>query len=521
MWPAAKSAPPRARSKVAHLAAPIGGWNAVDATPEVSAVRTANRAPEALLLDNWIADIGGVELRRGYTSHGTGLTGSYVESLFEYGGRTTNKLFAATPTTIYDVTAAGAGVSSLTGLTNGRWQRAMLSNSAGTFLYIANGADTPRYYDGTSWTTSLFTGAGLTTANLITVNTHMNRLWFIEKDTFNVWYGPTSAISGTLTKWDLGGLFRKGGSLQAMGTWTRDGGNGPDDYAVFITTKGEVAVYAGTDPSSSTTSALQGVYSIPEPVGRRCMIKAGGDVAILTSLGVVSGSQMLATAETGSQQVAITSRIAGAFRASYALSGTAHGWQIFEYPKANLVIVNVPQSERATQHQYVMNTLTGAWSRFTNINAGCWALLNGVPYFGGNDGTVYKWDTGYLDNGANIVASVQTAYSNFNTPQQKKFNLARPYFLAPASYIPRVHILTDYNTNAVSLATIAVTDQGTLWDVGDWDTSSWGSEVVSVLPWEGLQSSAGVAASVAFSVSASSRVVFNGCDVVYEVGGML
>jgi hypothetical protein len=177
-----------------------------------------------------------------------------------------------------------------------------------------------------------------------------------------------------------------GGKLLAMGSWTRDGGTGPDDYAVFISTTGECIIYAGTDPSSSTTSALVGIYTIPEPIGRRCLIPAGGDLGVLTSQGLVPLSRILGMTQGAAKRVSFTDKISGQFRAQYQTTGTQFGWQCLEYPKENLVVINVPIAERTTQHQYVMNINTGAWCRFTGINAGCWALLGDSLYFGGNGG---------------------------------------------------------------------------------------------------------------------------------------
>lgn len=509
----------RPAAKTALLPAPLGGWNARDAIPEISALKTINSQSEAIILDNWLPDIGGMRVRRGYSSWGTGLSGNYVESLFEYAPKTgTNKFFAATPTIIYDVTAAGAGSSSQTLLTNGRWQHAMLSNAAGSYLHIVNGGDAPRYYDGAGWTNSAFTG--VTLANLIHIHVHMNRLWFIEKETMNAWYAPTSAIAGALTKLDLGGLFKLGGSLLAMGSWTRDGGSGPDDLAVFVTTRGEVALYSGTDPSSVTTSQLVGVFTIPYPIGRRCLNKAGSDISILTSLGLVSGAQILAAAESSTTRIAITNKIAGAFRSAYLAAATSYGWQVFEYPNASLVVINVPVTERTTQYQYVINIETGAWCRFTGINAGCWGLFNGLPYFGGNDGKVYRFDDAYSDNGSAIVAVLQTAFTNFGSAMRKRFLLARPYFIGTQGYVPRVRLRTDYDTSTASLDTVAMTGGGSLWDVPDWDTADWASGGYPLLPIEGIQG-IGVAASIALSVSISSELVFNGVDVVYETGGLL
>jgi hypothetical protein len=505
----------RQLSAPASLPPPVGGWNKRDALPSMP-------PSDAVRLDNWIPDTASVRLRKGYASWATGMTNA-VESLMEYAPPTgSNKLFAATSNTIWDATASGAASSVTTtsngSLSNGRWQHAQFANTTGNYLYLCNGADTPRYYDGSVWTNSTFAGSGLTIANLIGVISHMNRLWFIEKNTLNAWYGGTSSISGTLTKFLP--PFKLGGSLLAMASWSRDGGSGPDDNLVFLSTKGEAAVYAGTDPASASTSALIGVFKLPEPIGRRCFLPIGSDLGVLTSQGIVPFSAVLGQSASGAGRSAITNKIVGAFRESYLSAATNFGWQLIEYPKQNLLIANVPVAERTRQYQYVMNTNTGSWCRFTGINAGCWSLLGDVLYFGGNAGVVYKYDTDYLDDTTAVTATVQTAYSTFGTPANKLFTMARPLFLSPPSYTPLVSVLTDYDTSAPNLAVVSAIDSGTSWDVGPWDTSAWAASEVPSLPWESVQG-LGMAGSIAFAVSAQSELVFNGVDVVFEAGGLL
>lgn len=513
---AVRPRPPMALvSSSGRLPAPIGGWNSRDAL-------SAMEPTDAIVLENFIPDVGGVQLRKGLTTWGTGLSGNYVETLMQFSPTSgSNKQFAATPTIIYNVTTAGAGSSSKTSMTNGRYSHVMFSNSAGNFLYICNGADTPAYYDGSVWTDTSFTGAGLTITNLDFVHSHLNRLWFIEKNTLNAWYAPTSAISGTLTKLILGPFCKLGGRLVAIGTWTRDGGTGgADDYIVFVTSKGEVIIYNGTDPSILGSSAQIGVFKFAEPIGRRCLVRLGSDLGVLTSQGLQSLVQTLPQTEGQRATSAITDKIIGAVREAYHISGTAFGWQVFEYPKKNLLIMNVPVIERGTQNQYVMNTRSGAWCKFTSVNGGCWGLLGDVPYFGGNDGKVYKFDDDYNDDGANIIGTIQTAFSDFGTPAQKRFTMARGLFLSPSGYVPRLSVKTDYDTSITDLTVIQSDSGGTFWDLGDWDTAEWGPAPVPSLPWQTVNG-LGVVGSVAFSVSSQSIITFNNADVLFEAGGML
>lgn len=496
---------------------PVGGWNRRDAVPLMD-------AEDALRLDNWIPDTNNVHLRSGYATHATiAATATAVESLIEY--RPTNtansKLFAAIPTAIYDVTAAATASSTsiaVSSLTNGRWQHATMVNTSGAYLMLANGADAPRLFNGTTWTTASVTATGLTTSNLIGVHNHQNRLWLIEENQLRVWYLGTSAISGVPTPFYL--PFKKGGKLMAMGSWTRDGGSGPDDFAVFVSNRGECIVYAGTDPSSSTTSALVGVYNIPEVIGRRCMISAGSDLGILTSQGLVALSQVIGMSEGAAKRNSFTDKISGQFRDQYQSSGTAFGWQCIEYPKENILIVNVPLSERSSQHQYVMNINTGAWCRFTNINAGCWALLNDNIYFGGNNGVVYRYGAARLDGSSNITGVVQTAYSTFGSPHTKRFSMARPLFLAPTGYNPPITIQTDYDESEPSINTVAASTGGTQWDAAQWDSFQWAGGSVASLGWQGT-SGQGRAASIAFGVSSSEELIYNGADIGFERGNYL
>jgi hypothetical protein len=115
----------------------------------------------------------------------------------------------------------------------------------------------------------------------------------ILKDSTKAAYLPTSSIAGAAQVFDLGPLMTSAAtwSRWAPGRWTQ--GWGPDDFAVFITSRGQVIVYAGTDPASADTWVLKGVYNIGAPIGRRCFSKVGGDLAVITVDGVVSLAQAI------------------------------------------------------------------------------------------------------------------------------------------------------------------------------------------------------------------------------------
>lgn len=508
---------PQAVFDVQVIPPPIGGWNRRDAIPLMDKT-------DAIKLDNWIPDTNSVHLRSGYATHATiNVTATAVESLIQYvPPNTANaKMFAAIPTTIYDVTAnvtASSTSAVVTGLTNGRWQHTQMTNTAGAFLVLVNGADQPRKFDGTTWGTCSVSASGLTRTNLIGVHNHMNRLWFIEENQNHIWYLPVSAVEGTLAKFFL--PFNKGGKLMAMGTWTRDGGDGMDDFAAFVSNRGECVIYSGTDPTTINAWQKVGTYKIPEVIGRRCMINAGAELGILTSQGLVALSQVLGLSAGAAVRASFTDKISGQFREQYFSTGTAFGWEVLEYPRRNLLIINVPIAERTTQHQYVMNIVTGAWCRFTGIGAGCWSLLGDNLYFGGNDGVVRKFDSGQLDGTSSITGILQSAYGTFGSPASKRFTLARPLFLAPSNYNPPVTVQIDYDTSTPAINIVAAATGGTQWDAAQWDTFQWAGGATPSLGWQTVVGE-GRAASIAFGVSSQEELTYNGADIGFERGNYL
>jgi hypothetical protein len=168
--------PQQRRAVTASIPSPIGGWNARDSLGAMSPT-------DAVQIINWYPTPSDILLRKGYTKHSTSL-GNTVESLMNYAGPTTQKLFAAAGTKIYNSTSSGAGTEVFSGLTNVRFQHVNISTVGGSFLVACNGADPTMIYDGTSWfkvattstaqTISTITrgGAGNLTATLTTASAH-------------------------------------------------------------------------------------------------------------------------------------------------------------------------------------------------------------------------------------------------------------------------------------------------------------------------------------------------------------
>jgi len=362
---------------------------------------------------------------------------------------------------------------------------------------------------------------GVNSNDLIHVNLFKNRLYYTQKNSLKFWYLPTDAIGGAATEFDLGGIARRGGYLQAMGTWTIDAGQGADDYAVFVTNMGEVIVYNGIDPSDPNNWALKGVWQLGQTFNRKCFLKWGGDLLLLTQDGLVPLASALQSSRLD-PRVNITDKIFYAISQAVTQYSGNFGWQIAYYASPNMLLINVPATT-GTQ-QFVMHTISKAWASFSGINATCFELHNESLYFGGN-GFVGQYWSGYSDDGANINASVQQAYSYFESAGQlKRFTLVRPTFQtdngAP-SVLCGINVDFDYQNQLGAVAfNPASTSLGT-WDNAIWDQQTWGGLLSINRIWQGV-TGLGFAGGINMSLASQGiDVHWVATDFVMEKGGVL
>lgn len=446
-----------------------------------------------------------------------------VETLMAYTGGNTRKLFAINSGQIWNVTTQNAPtLFSTVSLGGSRWNFVNVATSGGNYLYMVNidGLDSPYTYDGTTWAQPSITG--VTTSTLGNINSFKNRLWFIQRNTLKAWYLPTASIAGAVNSLDLSAFFTRGGKLICMATWTIDAGYGVDDLAVFITDQGEAAVYRGSDPSSSATWALVGIYWMGSPVGNRPIVKFSGDCLVITQDGIVPLSGALQSSRTN-PRVAISDKIQSAISEATSLYDNNFGWQIIPFPKQNMLLVNVPISEGVTQEQYVMNAITGAWARFTGWNANCWELFGDDIYFGGTNKTVMKAWTGTSDNSVAIQGNALQAFNYFGSSgQQKRFPMIRPVFLASGGIPLSARLNIDFDQNIVNtdFSTVAPVS-GAVWDSAVWDVDVWQNDYVQSTAWRGGN---GVGFCAAPEIGISTVAVhakWVSTDIVLEPGAIL
>lgn len=500
----------------ASLPSPVGGWNALDSVVDMP-------PSDAVTLENWFPSTTDVLLRYGYSNWATGLV-DQVETLADYAGGSTEKLFAWAGTSVFDVTSSGAvGAAVVTALTNARWQYTNMANSAGNWFMAVNGVDNLLLYDGTTWEkvtgVSAHAITGVATTALINVFLFKHRIWFIEKNTLNLWYLGTDAISGAATKFSLQGVALKGGYLVGIASWTIDAGYGVDDLLVFATNKGEVIVYKGTDPASATTWALVGIWEVGSPIGYRCFMKYAGDLLLICQDGLLPLAAALQSSRLN-PKVALTNKIQYATSTAISQYGLNFGWSLLYFAKENMLFLNVPLSV-GTQQQFVMNTITKSWCNFTGWAANCWELFNDEPYFGAHGVVCKAWDT-LADNGSNINGTAAQAYNYFGTRgRQKRWTLARP--IIHANGIPAVQSGMDVDYLESMIAPISTGSSIPLsaWDTAIWDSAMWGGGISVYRQWQGVN---GVGFAGSYRLQAATNLVetrWLGTDFVLQEGGIL
>lgn len=478
---------------------------------------------DAVILENWFCKVANCVFRGGCANWVTGFA-SRPKILAPYNALTgTNKLFSASDLGIFDVTTAGAVGAAVLARTQGYHQYVQMAVSGGSYLILVNGTDKPAYYDGAAWVAvdaaSVPALTGVTTTLLCHVNIYKRRLFFMEVNKLNFWYLAADAIGGALTEFQLGGVCPRGGFTMAMGTWTVDGGNGPNDYACFITSEGEVVVFTGTNPSDATLWTLVGVYYTGKPLGRKCFKKLGGDLVLLTEYGAVPISKMVQAA-TIDFSTALSNKIEGAFTDAARSYGANQGWSAEIYPGQAAFIVNVPTSSNTiSAEQYVMNTTTKSWSKFTGWNAGDFVVFNKELYFCDTTKIAKAW-TGQADYGANIVTNAQTAFNNFRDARNKDWGLFRPLLQVNGQLAFTVGVAVDFESNpGLSTASYSVVS-GAQWDVSKWDQGSWAAGLEVVGDWRTPGAKVGQYGSGLLKIASNSlSIQWAANDYNYTIGG--
>ena len=486
---------------------PVKGWNTRDPLEEMD----PQFSPE--MVNFFPRGRDGV-LRNGYRTHATGMGSASVPTVVEYAAESgTRQLIAAANGNIYNATTFNAAATSLaSGFSENRWQSVVMNNR----LLLFNGTDQPKQWDGSTLSDATYTG--LTDNDLIVPTVYKSHLYAVQKNTASVWYVTTAgAITGAMTEYDMGPLLKKGGYLLWVSSWTNDTGNGLQDMLMVCSNVGELLMFQGDDPGA-TNWTIAGRYFPPKPLGRRSIINYGGESGIITEYGFLPISEVI-RGNNDREAYENLVPINDAFRAAAELYGSNDGWEAIQYPRGNMLMVNIPLAQNTDAEQFVMNTLTGAWTRFTGVKACSWVNFNDKAYFGGIDGKIYEFDDGQADGSSAIQASVATAYNYFGDAASiKRFTLLRPFLISTDELQFKLGVDVDFQSRRLTETVTTIGAGGTVWG------SPWGS------PWSPVETpraewycveGIGRAASVQLRGDFKSlSLSLSAFSVNFETGGM-
>jgi len=506
------------KSIIRTVPAPVGGWNARDPL-------SAMPATDAVVLENWFPRASSVDLRPGATDYSTGYA-TAPKYLVVYNSQTTQKLFASTDTATYEITSGGVIGASVLGHAIKAY--ANVTVAGGSYLFAAEptGGVQLKIYDGAAWSVAAITGMTLNT--VVGIAVAKRRVWFCHRQSSTAYYLAAGAIAGAATAFPLGQVFTRGGTLVAIGNWTLDGGDGQDDYVVFVSSEGEVAIYKGTDPSTSATFALVGVFYIGEPLNYACLMKFGGDLLYLSQNGLFPLSKALLSSAINYRS-AFTAKIETAFADAVSrysvptVSGVNNDqWSMCVYPTGNFLLINIPITSTYSV-QYVMNTITGAWTTFTGWASTAFEVFQGRLFFTTPTAVAEGW-VGIDDFGANITGRVQQAYSNLGAPgKNKHVEMLRPIMEITEATEIRYSLNSDY-APAINYS-LTQLDAATfsLWGTGIWGTALWGGSGSRIVRnWITAFASDGFVYSLGVQLSTNKAgVKWISTDFAYKPGGVL
>lgn len=304
---------------------------------------------------------------------------------------------------------------------------------------MADGLDLPVIYNGTGFQNGLFTTTtGVPPSTFDGIIAHHDRLYFWKTSgKLEFYYADIGAVMGPLVRFPLDRLGNITGGIQAMFSVTLDAGENANDALAIFTTTGEIVVYEGLNPGDANDWSLMTRIKIAPALSRFGFVRVGGDVWMMTTLGVVSISD---TVQRGVLALVseFTRPIADDILALVRAGGGAE-WQLHITADGSQIIINY--FTPALQKQYIWQTDSKAWST-SDYPARIWHNLVLATEFTtgpGRRGTVIE----DADSAEVITAVWHTGWFRMGGMGQVAY--IRPTIIAKGALSVKVSVLTDYD----------------------------------------------------------------------------
>ena len=489
---------------------------------------------EALLLDNILPKANAGELRGGYRDWVVGVPGQVV-SIMPFIGRVTaeDKLLCANDQgEIYDVTSFGAPPVLLTKTyqSDGVWDYTNTSGVTENFLIMvspAGGYWTYSVTDGLVNRSISGDGAG---KKFGAVYNFKDRVWLLEDGTTVGYYLGVSAIWGEATEFDFSPVINQGGYLSFGTNWTYNAGRDIDDYMVVVTTQGEVIVYSGFNPDEADSFALKGVWYVGRiPRGRRCFTTFGGDVFIMSSLGVVALSKLVNGNVANDYDVA-SSAIQPSLNTRFTSQANDFGWEMEMFYSQSFMLLKLPVQPSGIHKNFVMNTQTGAWGTISGMPMVCTTQVADKVFFGTADGKVCEAFTANSDGegidgteGKPIQGTYMSGYQSFEQGggvRLKMFQMARPIFVSARPPAVALKMQADYGAILPTVSGGFGREDGGRFNYNEFNNTSWSGSERTYAAWVGLQGM-GYYGSLAMVFTGDPGTQYITTNVTMTIGGVM
>lgn len=511
---------------VATMQPPVQGLNL--ASPVISL-----DPREALTLDNILPKAASAALRKGYQDKVINIPG-VINTIASFIGNNPvdSRTFAFNDEgSIFDVTASTdkpVAIKKTTQL-NGIWDFTNTSGVAENFLcMVSPDGGYYTYSKGEGLVKREITGDGIG-KKFNAIFNWKERVWLIEAESCSAYYLGIGAIQGDAKKFDFAPVVNQGGYLAYGSDWTFNAGLSIEDYLVLVTTTGQVLVYSGYDPADAETFQLKGAWFVGAiPFGSRSFVQFGGELFIVSSLGVIPLSKLVNGQVVNHEQVA-SFKIQPLLTNIFNERKDQFGWEMEMIYNQSFMLLKVPPKESTNTHQYfVMNVQTGAWGTISGMPMRCTTQVNNQLIFGTIDGRICVAFTGDSDGqtiedvqGKPIIGSYMSGFNGYGSDGSEKiFNLVRPIFVG--SRAPRVNVkmLTETGVPLPSVNAPALDTVEAKFDIDHWDQCRWVGAQYTYATWLGVNGM-GFYGALSMRFTGAAETQFVSANLTFTKGGVM
>lgn len=344
-------------------------------------------------------------VRNGFVIHSTVMTeaNGYVLGLGVFGtrGHTTHKLFAyfqdgiAGINKVFDITTSTESLAFSCADDTADEAYPLRFNARLMFHGEADFLDCDAIYDGSSWAASGFTYSASPIGGRVA--TSYKGRPYIASGTYLYYPTTVGAVTGALSRVDLASVFDSAGAIAWMSVLSAPGNRPTEAYLCIGNQAGEILIYGGDYPASSTWSLVSKFQTSP-PVGFDSIIPYQNDTWILTQSGVVSLRDLFGAGNEAAVNLNVSDEIDDYWgkllkQASSLFYLVARGISGCYWPEKNKIFILVPghidvngtySADIATM--FVYNCTTKKWSLYS-LSGVETDHLGGMTYF--NDGIYF------------------------------------------------------------------------------------------------------------------------------------